>query len=173
MSVGLRVEGLPEFDSAVDAWFGAVEKVAAKAAVVLTNRVFDNILINSPQFSGDMTSSWRVSFNGYVDGRFEKNAIPGAARYGEKEKGVEPFGRVDAAAIQHAYSQVTWPSDFKLGTPIYISNSATHDEPYAWLVEDGKIKFRPENAGADHVCGNAVKRVAARFSTGVYSILYS
>ena len=165
MSDGVEIKGLDAFDRQVKAWFGAVEKAAAQAAVGLAKQAFDNILINSPQFSGDFTANWRHSV-GAPDTRFTVNAISGAARFRghTDEHGVEPFGRGDSVAIEYAKSHATWTTP-KLGQTIYLSNSAVHDEPYAWLIEGGKINFRSVNSGADHVVRNAATRMNNRYST--------
>ena len=156
MSDGVKVNNLPAFDAKVMAWFAAVEKATAKVAVTLANRVFDNILINSPQFSGDFAANWKIAFDGSIDYTFDAGVIP-------EFDPSRPFQRGSQAAIQHAYRNVTWPSDFQLGKTITISNSAKHDEPYAWKIENGTIQFRPENMGASRVAQNAVERISRRY----------
>ena len=57
MSDGVKVTNLSAFDAQVEAWFAAVEKAAAEAAVGLAKRVFDKVLIESPQYSGDFAAN--------------------------------------------------------------------------------------------------------------------
>ena len=165
MSDGVKVNNLPAFDAKVMAWFAAVEKATAEAAVGVAKQVFENILINSPQFSGDFVANWRPSV-GAPDPRFQVDVISGAARYRghTDEMGIQPFGRGDTPAIHYAQSHAAWQLP-KLGQAIYISNSVRHDEPYAWLIEDNKINFRPVNMGADRVARNAIERVGRRTGT--------
>lgn len=165
MSDGVEIKGLDAFDRQVKAWFGAVEKAAAQEAVGLAKQAFDNILINSPQFSGDMVANWAVGVGAPVVS-VKVDVIPGAARFRghTDEQGIEPFGRGDYPAIEYAKSHATWTTP-KLGQTIYLSNSAVHDEPYAWLIEGGKINFRSVNSGADHVVRNAATRMNNRYST--------
>ena len=164
MSDGVKVTNLSAFDAQVKAWFAAVEKAAAEAAVGLAKRVFDKVLIESPQYSGDFTANWQVS----VDAPSTKFTIgvlrPKLHGYADSVgiRGIEPFKRGDPEAIAYAQSHAIWPS-IKLGQTIYLSNSANHDEDYAWKIEDGKIKFRMVNQGADHVGKRSLDFVAHRY----------
>ena len=160
MSDGLKVVGLDKFDQSVKRWLGAVEKQAADAAVGLAKQVFSNILLNSPQYSSDFVSGWKVDVDSIVP-RFESEAVPGAAKWGVGGD-VEPFGRGDQPGMDYAWSHAQF-TPIRLGQTIFIHNSAKHDEPYAWLIEEGHITFRTPNMGADHVASNAISRVSRRF----------
>lgn len=158
-----ELKGLGDFDAKVKGWFAAVETAAGAAAVGLAKNVLDNALVNSPQFSGDYTASWRVGI-GTVDTSYEVGAVQMRPdNFGD----FIPFGRGDAPAIQFAKAKAAsvWPTKLPLGTSIYISNSARHDEPYAWKIENNQINFRSVNMGAYDVGRNAVKRVWRRFNT--------
>ena len=58
MSAALR--GLPQFNAEVKKWFAAVEREAAKAATGLAKQVFEKVLEESPQNSGDYVANWKV-----------------------------------------------------------------------------------------------------------------
>ena len=164
MSDGVKVTNLSAFDAQVEAWFAAVEKAAAEAAVGLAKRVFDKVLIESPQYSGDFTANWQVS----VDAPSTKFTIgvlrPKLNGYADSVgiRGIEPFKRGDPEAIAYAQSHAVWPT-IKLGQTIYLSNSANHDEDYAWKIEDGKIKFRMVNQGAAAVGRRSIEYVGHRY----------
>ena len=164
MSVALSVSNLSEVNSKVKAWFGAVEDAARDAVVGLAKEVLDNALINSPQYSGDYTASWRVTSK-VIDYTYEKDAIPGAARWNQGSGGPEPFGRGDQQAIDFAlkHNAMVWPT-IKLGQTVFISSSAKHDEFYAWKIEKGQIKLRPENAGAVAIYARAARHVGHRYN---------
>ena len=165
MSVALSVSNLSEVNSKVKAWFGAVEDAARDAVVGLAKEVLDNALINSPQYSGDYTASWRVTSK-VIDYTYEKDAIPGAARWNQGSGGPEPFGRGDQQAIDFAlaHNAAVW-STIKLGGTVYITNSAQHEDAYAWKIENNQITFRTPNMGAYRVGQNAVEKIARRHPT--------
>ena len=165
MSVALSVSNLSEVNSKVKAWFGAVEDAARDAVVGLAKEVLDNALINSPQYSGDYAASWRVS-PGVIDYTYEKDALPGAARWNQDKDGPAPFGRGDQQAIEFAlaHNAAVW-STIKLGGTVYITNSAQHEDAYAWKIENNEITFRTPNMGAYRVGQNAVEKIARRHPT--------
>ena len=153
----LKVSGLSEFDNAVKGWLGAVEEVAAQAAVGLAKETFAQLLQGSPQYSGDFAASWRVGY-GNVDTSYEQNLF------------VEPlfidgpFQRGSRKAIDFANGKAKW-RPLKLGEHIYLSNSATHTEPYAWKIESGQINFRPVNSGSDHLVRRTVTHLGNTYKT--------
>ena len=162
----VELKGLGEFDRDVASWFQAVEAAAGDVAKGLAHRVFENALKNSPQFSGDYTASWRVSI-GSVDFSYSKDAVAGAARWGEGFASGQIFGRGDepAMSLARATAAAVWGQKIELGQSIYVSNSATHAEPYAWKIENGSINFRTPNMGADGVGRKAVARIGRAFAT--------
>lgn len=150
--------GLEAFDATVKGWLKDVEKEAAEAAVGLAKLAFDNLLRNSPQYSGDFTSGWGIGY-GNVVSNFK------AGRWPEKAyKSIDPFGRGDVVAIEQAKADAKWGT-LKLGTPIYISNDAHHDEAYAWKIENGQISFRTPNMGSDHLVERACAYVGKRYAS--------
>lgn len=164
MSVGLSVTAasLAATNKTVNDWFAAVKDAARDAAVGLAKEVLDNALINSPQFSGDYTASWRVSPK-VVDYTFNNDAIPGAARWGQHGDVPEPFGRGDPEAIEYAerHNAYVWGM-ISFGDTIYISNSSQHAEAYVWKIENNQIRFRRPNMGAYRVGQNAIEKIARR-----------
>ena len=53
-------------------------------------------------------------------------------------------------------------STIKLGGTVYITNSAQHEDAYAWKIENNQITFRTPNMGAYRVGQNAVEKIARR-----------
>ena len=58
--MGVKVLNLDAFDASVQSWFTAVKGAAEQAAVGLARRIFDKVLLESPQFSGDFAANWKV-----------------------------------------------------------------------------------------------------------------
>lgn len=165
MSVSLK--DFPEFDAKVQGWFRAVEKASAEVAVGLAKTAFNHILYNAPQFSGDFVANIKVGV-GHIDSTFKIDALPhqyGVGDYGSYSM-LDPFGRGDTEAIGHAKGNAAgeW-GKMALGQSIFISSTAVHDEPYTWLIEDGKIKFREVNTGASAVFRRGFSYVKNRYST--------
>jgi len=165
MSVALK--GLPEFNAAVKGWFAQVEREAAKAATGLAKQVFEKVLIESPQFRGDFVANWKVSIGAPAPAsEFKPGVIP--RKYGE-HRGSDwlgtftPYKRGDPEGMNYARANATW-SPIRLGQSIFISNSAEHDEYYAWKIEEGSIKFRPVNAGAGAAGRRSVEFVQRSFA---------
>lgn len=144
----LKVSGLADFDAAVKGWLGAVEDAAAKAAVGLAKETFGMLLRGSPQYSGDFAASWRVGY-GTVDRTYEQNL------FSDDLFSVGPFQQGSHKAMDFARAKAQW-KPLQLGEHIYISNSATHTEPYAWKIENGQIKFRAVNSGSEHLVRRTV-----------------
>ena len=158
------LEGLEKFDADVGAWFGAVEKAAQDAAAGLAFVALQRVLEESPQYTGDFVSGWEVTFN------TPANIWRPAQILTHKmiDSGyVDPFEKGDEPAISYAEGKA-WPrlSAAKaqpLGTDIYLSNSAVHDEPYAWKIESGEIDFRSVNPNADRVAERGAMFTRNRF----------
>lgn len=146
----IKVTNLSTFNAEVEKWFAAVEKAAAEAAVGLAQVALDEILENSPQYSGDFVANWKVGNS--VTSDFTMNAVGGM-------NSKVPFKRGDNPAIAYAKSQAKWPTP-SLGKAIYLYNNAKHDEPYAPKIEKGEIKFRDVNEGADHPVRKAMLNVS-------------
>ena len=156
--------GLNEFNAAVRGWFDAVEKAAEDAAVGLATKVFEKALAESPQYSGSYAGNWKLSY-GSIDTSFEFDPL------GTKGSGpIYQRGSGPAQGYAHAHGMKS-PGGFKLGQSIFVSNSTVSkssdprysDVNLAWQIEQGYIRFRPVNEGADHVGAKSLNFVAHRF----------
>lgn len=154
---GVKVTNLAAFDADVQKWFGAVEKAAAEAAVGLAREALDEVLTYSPQYSGDFVANWKV-------GRLPINDFQSGVFTGGKLAKWPLFQMGSREPINYAKAHARWPR-IKLGETIYLSNSAAHDEPYAFKIEEGTIRLRPVNEGAAHVVRRAVLQVSHHYST--------
>lgn len=156
------IQNLDKFEADVQSWFKAVRGAAEEAAVGLAKRVFDKVLIESPQSSGDFTANWKVSV-GVPDTTFTIGVLKQRQSHPDHE-GIRwdlLYKRGDPEAIAYAKSHAHW-QPIKLGQTIYISNSAEHDENYAMKIENGQINFRPVNSGAGAVGRRSIAHVASR-----------
>lgn len=159
--------GLDQFDAKVKGWFAAVGQAVQEAAGGLAQEALFEIVDESPQFSGDFVSGWEASYDTpsqlWRPAHFINRAMVDSGI-------VEPYQRGDPNAIEYALAKAGPRIDAarkrKLGTSIYLSNSAHHDEYYAWKIENGEIDFRPENSSPDasHVVERAKDAVLHRFS---------
>ena len=154
MSDGVKVNNLPAFDAKVMAWFAAVEKATAEAAVGVAQEAFEQIIATGPQYSGDFVANTKVSV-GSPDATFTPFVLHDTTS--------DPFKMGDSPAMEYARSHANWPK-LTLGQTIYISSSAKHDEFYAWKIENKEIKLRPENAGAYAIYGRAIRYVGHRYN---------
>jgi len=144
--------GLEQFDASVKAWFGNVRQAAQEAAAGLAEVALQQIVEQSPQYTGDFVAGWEVGFNTPpVIWRPPKILNQKMIKSGV----VDPFQKGDEVAIEYALNkaQARFAAAKRepLGTAIYLSNSARHDESYAWKIENGEIDLRPVNQNADRV----------------------
>lgn len=136
-------------EAQIRAWSAKAEKLATDVARGLGIDAFRHVLEISPQYSGDFAANWKYSLN-FVDTTFDVGVVTPSNKY---------KGHAQNFRAEYAFSQGDWParnyalaanagraSAFQLGDTAYISNSSEHDEPYAWLIEKNKIRFRPENS---------------------------
>ena len=145
--------GLDAFDAKVKGWFAAVTEAVGEAAVGLAHQAFTEILETAPQYSGDFVANTRVNV-GFPLTTFDPFVVdPGVHR---------PYKMGDPTAQQHAIQQAVWTVP-KLGQSIFISSTAKHDDFYSWKIEEGSIKLRPENQGADHIYRRAAANTQHRF----------
>lgn len=151
----IKLENLDSFNASVQRWFSSVEEAAAEAAVGLAKEAFEEIIQYSPQYSGDFVANWKVSKN-TPDTSFTLDAVHGFNK-------AEPFQMGDSPAMEYARQHAKWPK-IRLGESIFLSNSARHDEPYAWKIELGQVALRPVNEGAEHVVFRAASLVGFNFT---------
>jgi hypothetical protein len=86
-----------------------LDEIAEEGCKEISGRIFRAAVSFSPVFTGAFRASWRIAFN---EPRYDVTA------------GRTPFDSIRGAAFR-------WPSGFKLGDDIIISNN----QPYADRVE--------------------------------------
>lgn len=158
--------GLDRFNAEVKAWIDSVKAAAQGSAAGLGQVALTYILEEGPQFSGDFVAGWEVGYNVPVN-IWRPPQSGGAAAI---KKGLaDPLEKGDPYAIDYALNKAMprfeAAAKQPLGTPIFLSNSAVHDDAYAWEIEKGTIKFRPENPDAAHLVTRSVDYVGRRFGT--------
>jgi hypothetical protein len=152
------VKQTAEFKSAVAEFLMQAKRAAEDAATGIAKVAFDNLLKESPQYSGDFVASWRVGY-GKIDYTLEKGLYPEA-----EFPSMTPFARGSTEPMDHARAYAKW-GRVPLGESIFLSNSATHDEPYAMMIEEGLIKFRPLNTGSERLVERTMEHANRRFRT--------
>lgn len=141
-----------QFSAKIDDWLLGVDRMAVGVARGLSVKLFYKLLNHSPQFSGDYAANWQYSI-GLPNSTFRTGL------FADQKVRIGEYGRISGAtsnksaghpeAIAYAVANNAGrDAAVKLGVPIFISNSAQHDDAYAWLIENNQIKFRPGNAGA-------------------------
>lgn len=160
---------MSQFKDSVGSFFDRVRRATQEAAVGLAETALNEILYQSPQYSGQFVANWQLtpyapSFVAYDDPlKFYQKEANASLRGDE----VEPYSKGDEEAIQfakmHAVKGAARARMAPLGTPIFLSNSSTHDEAYAWKIENGQIQFRPENPNADRVVQRGAFYVRNRY----------
>ena len=138
--ISTNIRGLAAVERQVKKWMDQVEQDAQETARGLSVDLLNRMIENSPQWTGDFASNWRYSINS-VDYTYDEGDVPpkpGAI--------VEPWKQFDQPAVQLGKAKNRGKDlKFKLGDDVYISNSSTHDEPYAQGVFDGSVKLRDVN----------------------------
>lgn len=149
-----EINNIGQVVSQIDEWEAQVYEATRRAVMGLSIKMFHRVIEKSAQYSGDFAANWKIQPK-VVDTHFEPNVLSHRSKPWDgstrKRLGPEFQPRImgDPAAKQYALSANAGRlSGFQLGDDIWISNSAAHDEPYAWKIEDGKIKFRAGNRGA-------------------------
>ena len=152
------------FIASIRKWQAGRQIVAAEVARGISAVAFNHIVRISPQYSGDFAANWNYAF-GQPSTAFTPGAL--SPRPAAKERliyrtvkrgsslivrsrGAKDSLRIagDPEAINYAYQRNRGADvGFTLATVAYISNSAVHTEPYAWKIENGKIRFRSGNKG--------------------------
>ena len=156
------VSGLAEFRRQVQGFVKDTKRLVQSTAVDLAIYSLHQILKESPQFTGDFVANWQV---GYSNAKFKRYVLFG----GNDPRGddFEPFQKGDPEAIEYALNklipQLNRLRKAPLGTAVVLTNSAVHDEPYAWKIEDGSIKFRAVNKPGDRPVARAAYMARNRF----------
>lgn len=171
------MSSLKEFQAQIDKWLEDTEAMTARVARGLAVEVFKGAIHNTPTYSGDMMANWMLEV-GKVTPTFTplrkvdntRNAKGQLARFGiEAHKTNIPTADMyGTAAIRNTGNEL---QVMKLGPPIYIHNSASHDQNYAWMIEEntdgegGTFYFRPQNEGKYAPGKKAVQAVALKYAS--------
>ncbi|UCV26798.1 hypothetical protein [Ferribacterium limneticum] len=142
----------------LEAFLLAAERKATLKLKVIGGHALRWLATNSPQYSGDFAANWKVAING-IDLTFNDHAVSAAGTAKARSVGQIVEGH-DAAMFQQGSAPAVSFSfshggpvinRARVGDTITISNSAVHDEPYAWKIEKNQIKFRDENPDGGRV----------------------
>jgi hypothetical protein len=154
----IRITNRGLFSVVVGHWIDSVRVGAEKAVAKIMKDAQIFATLQSPTFTGDFASNWNVSY-GTPDTTFV--GVPKG--YAELEAG--PLDS-SAGLSPGRFNMV----GFQLGQTAYLTNASFHDEPYAWLIENGKINFREVNKGRDHVgqrTGTHLSNTYAKITKGM------
>lgn len=151
-----------QFSAKIDAWLAEVEEMTVKVARGLSVRLLLKVLEHSAQFSGDYCANWQYSV-GEPNSEFQEGLFDASGDYGGPSHHWSMKSANHPEAVDYAIRNNSGRDGevMALGPTIFISNSAQHDDAYAWLIEDGAIHFRPGNAG--HTGAVSVMAVASRY----------
>jgi len=136
------------FIAAISAWEVAAVAEIEAVAVGYIAEAFRYLVSNSAQSTGDFAANWNYSLNA-PDYSFTRDAVDGG---GVRE--IVSFVLQDRImghplAVNYAIDRAkAVQAQFRLGDKVFFTNTATHDEQYAWKVEGNKINFRAGNEGA-------------------------
>ena len=178
----LKVSNLEAFNSTINGWLAAVEEAAEEVTKALVLETLTYILKESPQASGDFVANWNTSLDAPVYD-FTPNAVGGLQYF--QGRRVPTYQKGSSPAIQRALANAkTALSGFTLGQKVYLANDSHHrlhlqrykgdllafeglggDSHYSWKLENGMIKLRPVNKGADHMVMRSITRVGALYKT--------
>lgn len=160
----IEIKNVGEVTQTIDRWLADVEAMTTRFCRGVSVTLFEKILHNSVQYSGDFAANWKYEINS-ITPEFKAGAIPefhdqeGAITWthgkaGDRLPFFSRFRPMDERGLQHlaisyaVRANRTKDAAFKLGDTIYIHNSAAHDEPYAQKIESEQINFRVKGSGA-------------------------
>lgn len=163
----LKITNRAAFDSQIRNWTKGVKATSAEVAKGLAFKMLKLILYKGPQYTGDFVANWNVSV-GVPDYTFHSSNQNEAYR-ARPQKIVAPAQEGDTRAINKALTNATSLPTFKLGQTIWLANGAFHDEPYAVLIEEEKIQFRPENPSGGRLVAKAIQYAQSKYSRISYA----
>lgn len=129
----LELTNLAQFNEGLDRWLDEVEDLATDAFRGLVAKALKFVVLGTPEWSGNLAASWRITFGGPAAGYVEtvfKEAEFGGPAAGAKE----PFSRISPnyAAVHYAYVIAKRQLPYvRLDSNVVISNPA----PYYMPVE--------------------------------------
>jgi len=145
----IEFKNIGQVESQLHKWGEEAKALVTGVARGLSVVAFKYAVEISPQYSGDFAANWKYSA-GFIDDSFLPDVVSPSNKYPGKYQDLQAntaFSQGDFPARNAALrTNAGRELEFILGSTIYISNNAAHDEPYALLIEENKIKFRPENA---------------------------
>lgn len=140
----IKITNLSKVVADIDRWLLSVHEDVEQIAIGLMKVMLNQAMLHSPQYSGDFVANYKVSIGkidkGFTPGIFSDKKFPAKAPY---QKGDMPAISFAAAA------NVGKTAGFKLGNTIWLSNSAAHDDLYAWKIENNTLRLRPQNFGGE------------------------
>ena len=138
IKLGFEAGGIRQFNSELSLAMAALDLEITRSYVAWTKGIFRDLVMGSPQWSGDLASNWRYGV-GAVD--YTYNELPNRAAANQMwsaadvyERGAEPAVSIGMANFEST-RKPTWRDK------VYISNST----PIAAEVEAHTVKIRPEN----------------------------
>ena len=157
----LKITNALEFSAGIDRWLEEVDDLAVGALRGLSVKLFEAVLENSPQFSGNAVANWRYSVNGKdtSSNNFFKQ-IFNEANDPKKGADIEPFSKENRnslaklAAVESAAGREKDVNS--LSDVIYISNSVDYAD---WLSTATEQDLREVNH-IGHLISHSVMDVA-------------
>lgn len=135
--VMLKIDNAAEFAAGLDAWYAALYDAVEGAFRGLTVRAFKEIVWGSPQYTGNLTASWKISIgapdSSYTETSFKTAHLPKAPREKDGRLYAVLHQRRDPEAIDYALSAnglTVWL--VRLGEDVFIQNNT----PYAHMADD-------------------------------------
>jgi len=153
--IKVNITNAAVFKAQVAAW---AEGVNVAGGIAVTKMMKDAQLqatLLSPVYSGDFASNWNVKA-GSPDTTFSSSG----GDYMRVDSNLRTHPLTSSVSVTPGNFNM---SGFKLGQTAYLSNSAAHDEPYAWKIEDNKINFRPINQGKHRVRGKTLDYLGVKY----------
>lgn len=146
--INVKPTNAKSFIDQISAWEKAARDEVEAVAVGYIGTAFRFLLDHSAQASGDFAANWNYSLNA-ENYSFTKNAVRNPDEVVDVVDLFKGVSAEDPLAINYAINNArAEQARFKLGDKVFFTNTATHDEQYAWKIEKNTIRFRQGNEGA-------------------------
>lgn len=160
--MSIKIKNLDKFSEQLSHWTDKVEEQVMDTANGITVELFNTLLQESPQYSGDFVGNWQYQINGITPTFREINLLEETRKW--EESG--PYKRGSMPAITYAKAMNKGRDHtYQFGDTFYLHNSATHNEPYALKIEEGTINFRYEVGNSGQVVARSMAAVAPKYTT--------
>lgn len=154
--ISLKIKNIEKFSEQLTEWTDRVEEQVMDSANGIAVELFNTLLEESPQYSGDFVANWQYEINSITPTFQEVNLLEETGRW----EAAGPYRRGSMPAIRYAKAMNKGRDHtYQLGDTFYLHNSATHNEPYALKIEEGTINFRHEVGNFGHVVARSVAAV--------------